>query len=55
MKCDNPDDACKNKAELECEKCSTKYCSKCAAELDFVCDCIEMPRIIMIENKRKKK
>ena len=57
MKCDNSSNRwCKSKeAEYVCEECGTKYCSRCAAELDFECGCIEPPRIVRIENKRKKK
>ncbi len=48
-KCESCDDECKNKAEYECELCSTKYCGECAENMDYGCDCEEPPQLRKIK------
>lgn len=52
-KCEMNDDECKNEAKYECPECGQMYCIECASYCDYVCDCIEPPRLERIKRVKR--
>lgn len=46
--------SCKKHAELRCEHCGALYCDDCALLADYECDCVDMPKIVPLKDKKKK-
>jgi hypothetical protein len=40
----------KGKGIAKCEECGTRFCEECMELMDGSCDCIEMPRIILLSD-----
>ena len=44
---------CKNIPNYICESCGQKYCSDCALQMEYECDCTCPPRIVPLKQKTK--